>query len=114
MAQFIPTAECMRQDETSMLLRARIDSELGAFKGHFPEFAVFPGVAQIAILKEIITQHFASLGHMCRIEQLRFQNFVLPEQEIFIFMERTENSVNFKITNAMQQMVASGRMFFKN
>lgn len=113
MVQFIPTAQCIEQDDTCIKLTARIGAELQAFTGHFPEFAVFPGVAQIAIVKDIIAQYFANLGQICRIEQLRFQSFILPEQDIFIFIEKTEDMISFKLTNAVQDVVASGRLFFK-
>lgn len=114
MGQFIPTAHCIEQNEQSIKLSARIDADLLAFEGHFPEFAVFPGVAQIAMVKQIIAEHFAELGQISRIEQLRFQNFILPEQDIFIFIEKNEEHVTFKLTNAVQETVASGRLLFKD
>lgn len=112
MAQFLPLIEYIGKQENALQLKAHIDAELLAFKGHFPEFAVFPGVAQIAMIRQLVTEYFAHLGEMYRAEQLRFQNFVLPNQEIFISLECVEQTVTFKITNAAQQAVASGRLLF--
>ncbi|MCH4247971.1 MAG: hypothetical protein LKF82_09070 [Acinetobacter populi] len=114
MGQFIPMAQCVAQEADKLQFKAKVNKELLAFEGHFPEFAVFPGVAQIAMVQQIISQYFASLGVIQRIEQLRFQNFILPDQEIFIVLEQTEQSMNFKLTNAAQDVVASGRLFFKD
>lgn len=113
MAQFLPQIECISQQENALQCKAKIDAELLAFKGHFPEFAVFPGVAQLALVKKIIAEYFSDLDVIQKMEQLRFQNFVLPNQEIFIALERVEHSVSFKLTNLAQQNVASGRIIFK-
>lgn len=114
MGQFIPMAQCVAQEADKLEFKATVSKELLAFEGHFPEFSVFPGVAQIAMVQQIISQYFASLGVIQRIEQLRFQNFILPDQEIFIVLEQTEKSINFKLSNAAQEVVASGRLFFKD
>lgn len=113
MAQFLPQAECILQEENTLQFKANIGAELMAFKGHFPEFAVFPGVAQVAIVKELVAQYFTDLGSIYKIEQLRFQNFVLPNQDVLISLERIEQTVTFKLLNLAQQNVASGRITFK-
>ncbi|KAA8733846.1 hypothetical protein F4V57_07290 [Acinetobacter qingfengensis] len=114
MTAFIPTTECLQQDEHALSLKAHVGAELLAFKGHFPECAVFPGVAQIAIVRQAVAQYFASLGEIQRIEQLRFQNFILPDQDVFIQLEQNAETVQFKLTNSQQAVVASGRIIFKN
>lgn len=113
MAQFLPQIHCISQQENHLQLKACIAADLLAFKGHFPEFAVFPGVAQLAMVKQIVATYFADLGAVEKIEQLRFQNFVLPNQDVFISIERVAQSITFKFTNLAQQNVASGRMIFK-
>ena len=113
MAQFLPDVECLSQQENHLQLKAKIHHELLAFKGHFPEFAVFPGVAQIALVKQVVADYFSEMGTVEKMEQLRFQNFVLPEQEILISIERLEHTITFKLTNLAEQAVASGRFIFK-
>jgi 3-hydroxymyristoyl/3-hydroxydecanoyl-(acyl carrier protein) dehydratase len=113
MAAFIPELECLERGAHSVALKAHVGAELLAFKGHFPECAVFPGVAQIAIVQQAVAQYFASLGALQRIEQLRFQNFILPDEDVFIHLEQQDNSIQFKFSNRQQAMVASGRLIFK-
>ena len=112
MTAYIPELECLEQNEQSIALKARVGAELLAFKGHFPSFAVYPGVAQIAMVQQAVTKYFASLGRMQRIEQLRFQNFILPDQEVFIQLEQQQQSVQFKLSNSQQAVLASGRIIF--
>ena len=113
MASFLPEIDLVAQDGQNFQFKAHITPELLAFQGHFPEFAVFPGVAQIAMVRELVAKHLQHLGEMYRAEQLRFQNFVLPNQELFINLECNQETVSFKISNAQQQAVASGRLLFK-
>ena len=113
MAQFLPHIECISHQDNRLELKALVDGGLKAFEGHFPDFAVFPGVAQLAMVRQIVATYFVDLHTVEKIEQLRFQNFVLPDQQVFISLERHEQSVTFKFTNPAAQNVASGRMFFK-
>ena len=113
MASFLPEIDLLAQDGQQFQFKAHINADLLAFKGHFPEFAVFPGVAQIAMVRELVAKHLQHLGEMYKAEQLRFQNFVLPNQELFIALECNQQTVTFKISNAQQQAVASGRLLFK-
>lgn len=113
MAQFLPKIQCISQQQNSLQLKANIAADLLAFKGHFPEFAVFPGVAQLAMIQQIAAEYFADLGVIEKMEQLRFQNFIRPDQDVLIDFERNDLTVTFKLTNLAQQNVASGRIIFK-
>ena len=113
MAQFLPQIECILKEENNLQFKAQVHADLLAFKGHFPEFSVFPGVAQVAMIKDIVATYYTDLGVIEKMEQLRFQNFVLPNQDVMIAVERSGQSVSFKFTNLAQQNVASGRITFK-
>ena len=113
MAQFLPPIERITQEENTLQFKAKISADLLAFKGHFPEFSVFPGVAQLGMIKDIIATQFRDLGVIEKMEQLRFQNFVLPDQDVLISIERIDRCISFKLTNLALQNVASGRIIFK-
>lgn len=113
MSVYIPQSRLIKSTAQQFLFSARLDANLKAFAGHFPDCPVFPGVAQIAMVKAIVDEHFANFKDLDRIEQLRFQGFIFPEQDIFIQIEPQDHSIQFKVTNAMQEPLASGRMVFK-
>ena len=113
MSVYIPQSRLIKSTEQQFLFSARLDANLKAFAGHFPNCPVFPGVAQIAMVKAIVEEHFANFQDLEKIEQLRFQGFIFPEQDIFIQIEPQDHSIQFKVSNAMQEPLASGRMMFK-
>lgn len=113
MATFLPQIDLVSQQENVLHFKTNVSADLLAFKGHFPEFAVFPGVAQLAMIKTLVAEYFADLGEIYKMEQLRFQNFVLPNQDVLISIERNAQTVTFKLSNLAQQSVASGRILFK-
>lgn len=113
MTQFLPTTRCIHQDQQQLLGTAHIGRELLAFAGHFPDCAIFPGVAQIAMVQNLVAEHFANLGVLHKIEQLRFQQFILPDQNVAIEVERQAQGFRFKVLNDTQDIVASGRLVFK-
>lgn len=113
MSAYIPHSNLIKSNDQQFLFSARLDAGLQAFAGHFPNCPVFPGVAQIAMVKAIVEEHFANFQDLEKIEQLRFQGFIFPEQDIFIQIEPQDHSIQFKVSNAMQEPLASGRMMFK-
>ena len=113
MSVYIPQSRLIKSTAQQFLFSARLDANLKAFAGHFPNCPVFPGVAQIAMVKAIVDEHFANFKDLDRIEQLRFQGFIFPEQDIFIQIEPQDHIIQFKVSNAMQEPLASGRMMFK-
>lgn len=113
MSAYIPHSNLIKSNDQQFLFSARLDAGLKAFAGHFPNCPVFPGVAQIAMVKAIVEEHFANFQDLEKIEQLRFQGFIFPEQDIFIQIEPQDHSIQFKVSNAMQEPLASGRMMFK-
>lgn len=113
MSTYIPHSNLIKSNDQQFLFSARLDAGLQTFAGHFPNCPVFPGVAQIAMVKAIVEEHFANFQDLEKIEQLRFQGFIFPEQDIFIQIEPQDHSIQFKVSNAMQEPLASGRMMFK-
>jgi 3-hydroxymyristoyl/3-hydroxydecanoyl-(acyl carrier protein) dehydratase len=59
-----------------------MDPELTAFQGHFPGHPVLPGVVQVDWAIRFGTQAFGELGAFRGIDQLKFQDRILPGEVV--------------------------------
>ena len=66
MSVYIPQSRLIKSTAQQFLFSARLDANLKAFAGHFPDCPVFPGVAQIAMVKAIVDEHFANFKNLDR------------------------------------------------
>lgn len=85
--------------------------ELECFKGHFPDFPIYPGVGQIGFIQHFAKQHWADL-HWCNgFEQLKFQDLIRPYQCVELVLSRKAHKVSFELKYA-EKTLASGRLLF--
>ncbi|MGE8684757.1 MAG: AMP-binding protein [Acinetobacter sp.] len=85
--------------------------ELECFKGHFPDFPIYPGVGQIAFIQYFAKQHWADLQWCNGFEQLKFQDLIRPYQCVELALSRKAHKVSFKLKSA-EKTLASGRLLF--
>ncbi len=95
-------------------LTLHIDQHVHWLNGHFPQQAILAGVVQThwaATLSQLI---FKIEGNIQQIDNLKFQDVILPEQTIRLSLEfNTEkNSVKFSYTNADNQHFSEGKILF--
>ena len=58
------------------------------FKGHFPEFAILPGVAQLYFIRRFGRQAFADYPDVATYRRLKFQKIVMPGRPVSLSMTR--------------------------
>ncbi|MDH5720275.1 MAG: AMP-binding protein [Spirochaetia bacterium] len=98
-----------------LILNLRIPEELLYFKGHFSEVPILPGVVQIDWAISFGKEHFGSLGVFSRIENLKFQNIILPNQEIKLTIEWKKETGKLYFSYESEKGVhSSGRAVFEN
>ena len=71
------------------------------FKGHFPSYAVLPGVAQLYFVRRFARQAFPDFPLVATYRRLKFQKIVVPGREITLeVLRRGPESFSFSITGA--------------
>ena len=89
--------------ETGTELSAKMvfppDSEF--FNGHFPDFPVLPGVAQLYVLCRFAGRAFGDFPAAAVYRRLKFQRIILPEREVKLEVSRRgEGSFEFSFSCA--------------
>ncbi len=85
------------------------DRELGAkivfppdaecFNGHFPEFPILPGVAQLFFIRYFASQVFHDFPQTATYRRLKFQKIVLPSKEVVLSVARKgEGAFSFSMS----------------
>lgn len=87
--------------------------ELECFKGHFPNFPIYPGVGQIGFLLKFSQQLWISLGFCTGYEQLKFQELIHPGDVLVLHLQRQQHKVQFSLEQTDGKRVASGRLLFQ-
>lgn len=85
--------------------------ELECFKGHFPNYPIYPGVGQIGFIQQFAKQAWADLAWCNGYEQLKFQDLIKPFAVVTLLLERRQHKVYFQMRSE-QQLLASGRLLF--
>ncbi|WP_262363939.1 ApeI family dehydratase [Histophilus somni] len=103
------------QEENLQIFRAKVPLDLCYFKGHFANFPLVPGVVELQWVKEKIDAYFGKEMQMNRIDNLKFQKFLRPndEFELTLKWEEGKNRMGFQLKTE-GEMCASGLVIFKN
>ena len=83
----LPTVVRTETTATGVTLTLKVPAALAYFPGHFPVHAILPGVVQIDWAIHFGRQHFPLLPRFCKMEALKFQAIIEPEQEITLALE---------------------------
>jgi 3-hydroxyacyl-[acyl-carrier-protein] dehydratase len=85
------------------------------FDGHFPGFPILPGIAELALVSDLLKKHAKSKGRtvtVSEIRKVRFRQFVRPNDTLEIVStpdEREPGVYKFKIT-VKGQLACNGVM----
>jgi 3-hydroxymyristoyl/3-hydroxydecanoyl-(acyl carrier protein) dehydratase len=79
-------------DVNRVTLTLHVPNSLAFFPGHFPVHAILPGVVQIDWAIHFARQHFPLLPQFRKMEALKFQAIIEPEQQISLVLEHKPES----------------------
>lgn len=65
--------------DDSVTLHLQVPAELSLLRGHFPDFPILPGVAQIHWAATLGAERFGPLGSFSRLLGVKFQKPVRPD-----------------------------------
>ena len=73
--------------EDVKFFKGRVPLDLVFFKGHFPQFPLVPGVIEVQWVIDKITEFFAEEKNILRIDNLKFQKFLRPNDELELMLK---------------------------
>jgi 3-hydroxymyristoyl/3-hydroxydecanoyl-(acyl carrier protein) dehydratase len=83
-------------DEISVT--ARVEENSLWFSGHFPGNPILPGIAQLAMILEVIQKTVQDNLRISEIRRVRFKQIVKPGDELTVVVKPvSENSYSFRI-----------------
>jgi len=80
------------------------------FDGHFPEVAILPGVAQLAIIARLLEEALGKKVRVRGVSRVRFKQAIMPSESIEVQIRPKENdtlSYGFRLLKG-QELVCSG------
>lgn len=108
----LPIVLEQQNESDQALYRLEFSPELECFKGHFPDYPIFPGVGQIGFIQHFSRETWADLEWCNGFEQLKFQDLIQPSMVLQLKLSRKLHKVSFVLSHA-DQTLASGRLLFK-
>lgn len=104
--------ESIAQSNSKKLV-GKVPLDLVYFNGHFANFPLVPGVVEMQWIIEQISLAFQINKELCRIEKLKFQKFLRPNDEIILILnwEKENSRVRFQLQVALETC-ASGLIVF--
>ncbi|MCG2573639.1 AMP-binding protein [Acinetobacter sp. ME22] len=106
-----PVVLSRQQQDEQHIFQLEFPPELNCFKGHFPNFPIYPGVGQIAFLQHFARELWADLLWCQGFEQLKFQDLIRPYHVLQLSLSRKQHKVSFELKHA-DKNIASGRLLF--
>lgn len=92
-----------------------IPLDLVYFSGHFASFPLVAGVVILQWIQDLVSADYEwTKYHLIRIENLKFQQFIQPNDMIYIELkyDSDKQKCTFQVHNQNQKICASGRMVF--
>lgn len=109
-----PEPTWLARGKESAELEVELDPALAVFDGHFPQFPILPGVAQLDWAIRFGREAFALPPRVIRLESLKFQQVALPGERVRFQLQWRGDSrtLGFRIESA-RGTHASGRVLFE-
>ncbi|MEE2887701.1 MAG: hypothetical protein VX951_09765 [Planctomycetota bacterium] len=103
---------CIEIERTDAEFRYRLELAEGDayFEGHFPDQPVLPGVGQLHLLTQALSQSLGQPVHWTKAHSVRFRKPILPESpcELTVQHPDAEGEVRFQI-HSEEGLMADGR-----
>ena len=89
--------QILEKTDNSVLLEFSIPATSPYFDGHFPEFQILPGVAQIELIVRFAAQYFGTGINVSEIKRVKFTNFIRPSAVLALHLEKKDKNIVFKM-----------------
>lgn len=86
------TYKLLEGDSTSLLkFRIIINGNHEIFEGHFPGNPITPGVCQMEMVKEILSDYFEEALFYRSVSDMKFINMWIPDNSELVYLDITTN-----------------------
>ena len=65
------------------------------YKGHFPNFPITPGVAQLYLANELAKYNFSNCHTSGQIKKIKFTNIIFPDSIIYLSIKQSDKGIAF-------------------
>lgn len=93
-----PQARLLEQGPDSALFNIEVNASSPFFNGHFAGSPVLPGVAQIDWALLLAREHFHLPAHFLRLEVIKFQQIIVPGDQIQLSLKIVEKAGESLVT----------------
>ncbi len=101
------------QDENSYQARLHIAVDHPCFDGHFPQYQIFPAVAQIDIVLDLLSLIFRRTCQVQAISKAKFTTPIFPGSTLVIKLsEITDHSACWAL-HQQETLCSSGKIVFE-
>ena len=99
--------------ESKIVASVATDGNSPWFSGHFPDNPILPGIAQLKIVADLISNSAEGKVYLTGVTRVKFRKIVRPGEvlDILVTSGNKKDQYIFKITSAGRD-VCSGWMFF--
>ncbi len=99
-----------------MLTSVTVDADSSWFEGHFPGDPIFPGIAQLKLVADLVAEQGEGNLIMTGVSRVKFRKIVRPGEQLDIQAaccseDKTNKKYSFRITGSGED-VCSGMMVF--
>lgn len=108
-------ASGIRQCDGVLMADVWVPAESRWFDGHFPGNPVLPGIAQLAMVGELIQAALGRSARVLEVSRVRFKQMILPDDRLLVSAEPRpgrDGAYAFRVTRG-ETVVCSGTMVVK-
>lgn len=107
-----PQVLSVRRSGNAVELDLQVPAALAYFPGHFPRFAMLPGVVQLDWAIALAREHLAPKGAFRKLTGLKFQHPILPDTNVTLSLDSAANGeIVFAYVSATRAC-SGGRIVF--
>jgi acyl-coenzyme A synthetase/AMP-(fatty) acid ligase len=93
----LPPSELLRLSDTEALLSLDLDPGLVWFQGHFPGFAILPGVAQIHLSRLFAEQLWHMAPASSDLTRVKFRKLIRPGDRVHLHLLRDVDKATLRV-----------------
>ncbi len=110
MTKFVDLKSDIREADGVITAQVEVPTKSVWFDGHFPDQAILPGVAQLAMIVEILSDTLDKKVYATDVSRVRFKQAIMPAERIEVQITSKKNAMDsygFRLLNG-DELACSG------
>jgi 3-hydroxymyristoyl/3-hydroxydecanoyl-(acyl carrier protein) dehydratase len=97
----------IEKNEKSVILEINLTPSCAYFDGHFPDFPIFPAVAQIELVARFASKYLGTSIALTEIKRVKFSSLIRPSASLLLKLEKKEKVISFNLSSKKDNTVYS-------